>query len=151
VRSTPGEGAALRVYFLLSRPEAETEETEPSGETVLVVDDEAIVRQIVKVALERAGYRVILAVSGEEAIERFREMPDRIGAVLLDWKMPGMDGAATLDKIREIRPDLKVIVSSGFARTDAEDRFRASGINGYLQKPYRVSELSNTIKKAFDH
>jgi CheY-like chemotaxis protein len=149
VRSTPGEGAALRVYFLLSRPEAETEETEPSGETVLVVDDEAIVRQIVKVALERAGYRVILAISGEEAIERFREMPDRIGAVLLDWKMPGMDGAAALDKMREIRSDLKVIVSSGFARTESEDRFRTSGINGYLQKPYRVSELSNTIKKAF--
>jgi len=149
VRSTSGAGAALRVYFPLARPETTTEDTGASGETVLVVDDETIIRQIVKVALERAGYRVLLAASGEEGVERFREMPDRIGAVLLDWKMPGMDGAATLERLREIRPDVKVIVSSGFVRTTAEDRFRSSAISGYLQKPYRVSELTDTIKKVF--
>jgi CheY-like chemotaxis protein len=148
VRSTPGEGAALRVYFMLAQQEVAQEETAPAGETILVVDDEAIVRQIVKVALERAGHRVILAVSGEEALERFRESAGEIGAILLDWKMPGMDGATTLDRLREIRRDIKVIVSSGFARTEAEDRFRAAGINGYLQKPYRVSELTNTVKNA---
>jgi CheY-like chemotaxis protein len=151
VRSIPGEGAALRVYFLLARQDIEQEEAAPSGETILVVDDEPIVRQIVKVALERAGYSVILAASGEAAIEQLRESPDSIGGVLLDWKMPSMDGAATLERLRELRRDLKVIVSSGFARTEAEDRFREAGINGYLQKPYRVSELTNTVQKALTH
>jgi DNA-binding response OmpR family regulator len=109
---------------------------------VLVVDDEAIVRQIVKVALERAGYFVMLAQSGRAAIEALEAARDRIGLVLLDWKMPGMDGRETLLALREIAPEIKVIVSSGLAQADAEYHFRDEPSAGYLQKPYRMSELT---------
>ena len=113
-----------------------------------MVDDEPIVRQIVKVALERAGRKVLSADSGESAVEIFQRSSLRIGLVLLDWKMPVMDGSETLSRLRAIRPEVKVIVSSGFAQTEAEDRFRDSNITGYLQKPYKMSELTALVDKS---
>ncbi len=150
VKSNPGSGSAFRVYFPLAAEEDAAPETEEAATYVLVVDDEPIVRQIVKVALERAGRKVLSADSGEAAVEIFERSASRIGLVLLDWKMPLMDGRETLTRLRDIRPDLKVIVSSGFAQTEAEDRFRETSITGYLQKPYKMSELTALVNKALD-
>lgn len=150
VKSTPGNGSAFRVFFPLEAGEETPPETAEAGTYVLVVDDEPIVRQIVKVALERAGRKVVAADSGESAVEMFERSANTIGLVLLDWKMPVMDGSETLTRLRSIRPDLKVIISSGFAQTEAEDRFRESGITGYLQKPYKMSELTALVSKSLD-
>jgi CheY-like chemotaxis protein len=142
VRSAPGTGSSLRMYFPLGPEEQTPMLPGGAGPFVLVVDDEAVVRQIVKVALERAGRHVLLAESGEAALELLKGGQARnVELVLLDWKMPVMDGSETLVRMREIRPDLRVIVSSGFARSEAEERFGSTGITGYLQKPYRMSEL----------
>jgi CheY-like chemotaxis protein len=146
VKSAPGNGSSFRVYF----PTAEdngTANAAGAATCVLVVDDEPIVRQIVKVALERAGRTVVSAENGEAAVEIFERSAHRIGIVVLDWKMPGMDGSDTLTRLRLIRPDLKVIVSSGFPQREAEDRFRDSQITGYLQKPYKMSELTSLVSR----
>jgi len=150
VKSNPGSGSSFRVYFPLAAEEEVAPETGESGTCVLVVDDEPIIRQIVKVALERAGRKVLSADSGEAALEIFQRSAARIGLVLLDWKMPVMDGRETLTRLRAIRPDLKVIVSSGFAQTEAEDRFRETSITGYLQKPYKMSELTALVNRSLD-
>jgi len=118
---------------------------EIAADTVLVVDDEAIVRQIVKVALERAGHKVVIAESGEAAIEAFKSTRGQVGLVLLDWKMPGMDGTEALRILRTIAPDVKVIISSGLSQSDTEYHFRETPVAGYLQKPYRMSELTALV------
>jgi len=150
VESAPGAGSCFRMYLPAGR---QSVAAEPQGraDTVLVVDDEAIVRQIVKVALERAGHKVIVAECGESAIESFRSAHGRIGLVLLDWKMPGMDGTEALRILRNISSEVKVIISSGLSQTDTEYHFREMPVSGYLQKPYRMSELTalvNAILKA---
>jgi DNA-binding response OmpR family regulator len=148
VKSAPGNGTAFRVFFPVAAAGETAPEPSEAGSYVLVVDDEPIVRQIVKVALERAGRKVLSADSGESAVEIFQRSSLRIGLVLLDWKMPVMDGSETLSRLRAIRPEVKVIVSSGFAQTEAEDRFRDSNITGYLQKPYKMSELTALVDKS---
>jgi len=145
VTSAPGKGTALRLFFpaILLRPQSAEEQP-----FVLVVDDEAVIRQIVQVALERAGRKVLSAESGQRALEIVREKGEQIGVVLLDWKMPLIDGRAILNLLRELRPDLKVIVSSGYAPAEQQAHFRGLGITGYLQKPYRMSELIDIIESA---
>lgn len=145
VTSTPGTGSSMRAYFPTA-PGAEPPET-PRENVILVVDDEPVIRQIVKVALERSGRSVLLADSGEAAVEIVSRMQDQIKLVLLDWKMPMMDGGETLLRLRAIKPDLRVIVSSGFALSEAEESYREVGITGYLQKPYRMSELVDLVAK----
>jgi CheY-like chemotaxis protein len=143
VESAEGEGSCFRLYFPALRRVAAEPAAGKAG--ILVVDDEAIVRQIVKVALERAGYFVTVVESGRAAIEALQSARERIGLVLLDWKMPGMDGRETLLALREISPEIKVILSSGLAQTDAEYHFRDERFAGYLQKPYRMSELTALV------
>ena len=113
-----------------------------------MVDDEPVVRQIVKVALERSGRKVLMADTGEAAVAEMSAHADQIGLVLLDWKMPGMDGAETLARLLRIKPSLKVILSSGFSQAEAEESFRYSSVIDYLQKPYRMSELARVVEKA---
>lgn len=144
VESAPGAGSCFRMYLPTRRTLVSAEQRD-QADTVLVVDDEAIVRQIVKVALERAGHKVIVAESGEAAIEIFRSAPGRVGLILLDWKMPGMDGTEALRVLRKIAPDVKVIVSSGLSQPDTAYHFRETPVAGYLQKPYRMSELTDLV------
>ncbi len=139
--SEPGEGTSIRLYF----PAVAAAE-EPQEAAVLVVDDEAVVRQIVRVALERMGRKVITADSGAAAVELFSRAPRQIGLILLDWKMPGMDCGDTLKQLRKLAPDLKAIVSSGLPRAEVEYHFRDLPISGYLQKPYRMSELTALVE-----
>jgi DNA-binding response OmpR family regulator len=144
VESAAGAGSCFRIYLPAAR-QAASAESESQPNTVLVVDDESVVRQIVKVSLERAGYKVIVAESGESAIEIFRSARGRIGLILLDWKMPGMDGTEALRLFRQIAPDVRVVVSSGLSQTDTEYHFRGTSVSGYLQKPYRMSELTALV------
>jgi DNA-binding response OmpR family regulator len=149
VRSAPGEGSAFRVYLPVAAPASEAADPLPETQlSILVVDDEPVVRQIVKVALERSGRKVLMAHTGEAAVAEMSAHADQIGLVLLDWKMPGMDGAETLARLLRIKPSLKVILSSGFSQAEAEESFRYSSIVDYLQKPYRMSELARVVEKA---
>lgn len=97
--------------------------------------------------LERLGYRVIVSRSGQEAVKVISDMGSEIDLVILDLIMPGMDGGMTFDHIRGIHPDMPVILSSGYAVNGHADRIMRRGCNGFIQKPYNLSELSQKIRK----
>jgi PAS domain S-box-containing protein len=148
VRSAPGEGTTFRVYLPVStRPLKAVAEEEPVeggvGEghgTILVVDDEEIVRNVAKSSLERRGYTVLLADSGEQALRILDSNAAAVRLVLLDLEMPGMGGAETLKRIRQMVPEAPVVASSGYSEARASEQF-GEGAAGFLQKPYGVRQL----------
>ena len=110
------------------------------------MDDEAIVRRLVKAALEHRGYQVLLAENGLEAVDIFQQRAAEIVGVVLDMAMPVMDGAEALRYIREIRPHVPVLIASGYGERAARERFGDSVIGAFIQKPYTVAQLWGKIK-----
>lgn len=128
------------------RTEHDQEDLWDTRGTVLVVDDEEIIRDVARNILEEFGYDVILAEDGLKALELFRQHAGEITAVLLDLTMPELDGAETFLELRRIRPDVRVILSSGFDNNDsAIDRFMSEEAVGFIQKPYRPRQLIEKI------
>jgi two-component system, cell cycle sensor histidine kinase and response regulator CckA len=115
--------------------------------TVLVVDDEPMVRDVAQAILQRLGLTVTLAPDGEEAIRLFTEDPDRFGAVLLDLTMPRVSGAETFRRIREIRSDARVILMSGYNEDEASGQFAGKGLAGFIEKPFSTQALSEAIER----
>jgi two-component system, cell cycle sensor histidine kinase and response regulator CckA len=110
------------------------------GEHILVVDDETSVLAMIRAALENYGYFVTTAVSGSEAVGRFRENPDDIQLVITDHSLPQMGGKAIIDALREIRPDIKIIVASGSER-EVRETLNSSRMDGFIAKPFTTEEL----------
>jgi CheY-like chemotaxis protein len=108
--------------------------------TVLVVDDDETVRSVTRRMLEHAGYTVLQAADGVEALEIYGANPG-IDVVLLDMTMPHMDGEETFRELRRISGDVKVVLTSGYNEQDATERFAGKGLAGFIQKPYRPAEL----------
>jgi PAS domain S-box-containing protein len=119
----------------------------PQGGTVLVVDDEQIVQEICAAAVTYSGYKTLTASDGEEGVAVFREHADEIVCVILDLTMPRMDGATAFREMRRIRPDVRVILSSGHAEQEAFRRFDSEGAAGFLQKPYELSALQAELER----
>jgi signal transduction histidine kinase/ActR/RegA family two-component response regulator len=155
VYSTPGRGTGFKLLFPASRHEARNTAS-AAGEqplltgsgTVLVIDDEEIVRCTAQAALERFGYKVLLADDGLQGVERFRELACEIDLVLLDMTMPAMSGEDTFRELRLIRPEVKVILSSGYNEVEAIRRFTGKGLAGFVQKPYTSARLAEAVKSA---
>jgi signal transduction histidine kinase/ActR/RegA family two-component response regulator len=154
VESAPGEGAAFRVWLPASDATLEAEATpverelQPAGEgLVLVVEDEDALREIVAGALERMGYSVLRAEDGSEALELFRERADDVDLVLLDVEMPGVGGMEAWAALREVRADVRVVLTSAF-RGDAPAA--VSGAAAVLRKPYGLDELFEVVRSALD-
>src|SRR5262249_28481906 len=116
-----------------------------SRPTVLVVDDEDVVRSLAATVLERNGFRVLLAEDGARGIDLFTTRPDGISAVLLDLTMPKVNGQETLSRLRAIRPGVRVLASSGFSAIEAQARF-GGVLDGFLQKPYPARQLVAAIR-----
>ena len=151
-RSAPGQGSCFTVLFPAAERAAESPvavsravEFEGAG-TVLVVDDEQIVREMAKRALERHGYTVLVADSGAAAIDVFRRHPGEIAVVLLDLSMPGMSGEETLPELRKIRPKFEVVVSSGYSESEAMTLFHGQRVSGFVQKPYTSKGIAEKVK-----
>lgn len=115
--------------------------------TVLVVEDEEMLRQACSDVLDAFGYRVLLAANGEEAVQVVRVEGKRIDCVILDLTMPGMNGAATYAQMRLIKPDLRVIVTSGHDVEDALQQFPTDSVFEYIQKPYSMYELHRRLQE----
>jgi CheY-like chemotaxis protein len=152
VYSTEGQGTTFKVLFPASEqqatravPQVATERT-AQGETVLVVDDEQIVRRSAKAMLERYGYSVVVAENGKEAVELYRVLADKINLVLLDMTMPILSGEETFRQLKTIRPDIQVILSSGYNEVEAVRRFTGKGLAGFLQKPYSALTLAAKVR-----
>ena len=144
----PGAGTKFRVFFPVSsagaRPEAPPTQDVRGRGTVLVVDDEDVVRTMTKAALQRLGFKVLAAGNGSDAVRIYSEQHQSIDLVLLDMIMPVMGGEEALTRLLEIRPDATVIAMSGFHEQEAKQRF-GSGISGFLQKPFTVGQLGSKI------
>ncbi|MBE0616429.1 MAG: PAS domain S-box protein, partial [Proteobacteria bacterium] len=118
--------------------------------TVLVVDDDETVRAVARMMLEDAGLAVVTATDGRDAVELYRRDPDAVDLVLLDMNMPHMGGEETFRELRRVRPDVRVILSSGYNEQDAVVRFSGRGLSGFLQKPYRVSALLAKVREVLE-
>jgi two-component system cell cycle sensor histidine kinase/response regulator CckA len=123
----------------------------PTG-CILVVDDEDVVRTIGQRMVERLGFCTLVAVDGEQAIQVFRHHADDITCTLLDLTMPRLDGMACFQEIRRIRPDARVILSSGYTQDEIERRYGSAGFSGFVHKPYDLRALQAEIERvlAFD-
>jgi CheY-like chemotaxis protein len=155
VDSTPGVGSTFTVVLPATRSTAENSARELNPDlrgngNVLVVDDEDLVRNMARVALERCGYTVEVADDGAVAVESVAARPSYFDAVLLDLTMPVMGGDQALKEIHAIRADIPVILSSGFSEGEALRRFADRGLSGFLQKPYSASLLARKMKQAFE-
>ncbi len=117
-----------------------------SQSTVFVVDDEQVIRELTCDILEGQGYRVLSARNGREAVDMLGKDPETVDLVILDMSMPEMDGIQTFRAMREIRPDLKVLVSSGYTEDPSVKRLVAQGASGVLTKPFKIDELSRIIE-----
>ncbi len=145
--SAPGEGSCFRILFPASQrqiaaPEARrTAAVFHGAGTILVVDDEAIVREMATRTLGRYGFDVLVTDGGRAAIELFKRAGSQVSLILLDLSMPGMSGEQVLPELRKLRPDVRVIVSSGYTEAEAMRMFEGHRVSGFIQKPYTVSRL----------
>ena len=113
--------------------------------TVLLVDDEEVVRSVGKQMIETFGFEVLTAVDGFEGLELFKQRRDEIVLVLLDMSMPGMDGEETLRALRSVDPEATVILTSGYNQQEATSRFVGKGLAGFIGKPYQLDQLRELI------
>src|SRR5688572_21058336 len=104
--------------------------------TILVIDDEEVVRSVTTRILQSVGFQVIAAADGLDGLSRFRNHQNEVAAVLLDLTMPGLDGEAVFRELRELRADLPVLLMSGYNEQEAIARFAGNGPAGFLQKPF---------------
>ncbi|HJT87976.1 MAG TPA: PAS domain S-box protein [Bryobacteraceae bacterium] len=148
IYSTPGRGTTFKLLFPVTAvpalPEAAIPKPPPLAAgwgTVLVVDDEEIVRRTAAAALQRAGYEVLTANDGRQAVDQFRRHRGAIRLVILDMTMPVLSGEPTLRELRSIDPAVPVILSSGYNEVEAVQRFAGKGLAGFLQKPYAARTL----------
>ena len=116
--------------------------------TVLLVDDAETVRDVGRHMLEEIGFQVLTASNGPEAIDAVSKHSDEINLVILDMTMPIMNGSEVFSAIREIRNDIRVILSSGYDEQDAVEQFDGNELAGFIHKPYKLSTLTETTRRA---
>ena len=155
--SEVGRGTTFKIYLPASdQAEANNKPTiissQPSRgmETILLVDDEEFIRDIASKGLERFGYTVMRAASGEAALELFSNKPDDIDLVIMDIGMPGMGGAMCLQEIIRRSPSAKVLMASGYSNSEQVTQTLSMGASGYIRKPYQLNELLNKVRNVLD-
>jgi signal transduction histidine kinase/CheY-like chemotaxis protein len=155
VESSPGVGTRFRL-LLPALGVARSDKTVPgvtlkppvSSGTILIVDDDAGVRTVATLTLERAGFRVVAACDGEDGVALFRERGSEFDVVLLDMTMPRLSGVETCHLLKKMRPELPIVLTSGYTEPDAGSRFIAGEVAGFLQKPFTPATLVRTIQDA---
>ncbi len=156
VHSEPGEGTLFELYFPVfgdrevRREEAGEEPVYPGNERILFVDDELAIAQLGQQLLEGMGYEVVTRTSSVEALELFKVKPDLFDLIITDMTMPNMTGVELTREIRRLRPDVPVILCTGFSELISEDGTRALGIREVVMKPVLKNELAAAIRRAID-
>jgi PAS domain S-box-containing protein len=155
VDSAPGKGTTVFIYLPVTRfTEQVAEKVEPyvakKQGTALIVEDEPLVMEVNSALVRKLGYRVLEARTGKEAVEIVSQYEGNIDFVLLDVILPDMDGSLIYPKIMEKRPELKVVVCSGFALDGPASDILESGAQSFIQKPFTVAALSAVLKKIFN-
>ncbi len=153
VYSEIGKGTTFKLLFPVAKGQAKSLHREPDiiqdwrgTGTILVVDDEDTVRTVAARILQSFGFKVITACDGQDAIEQFISARSEIVAVLMDLTMPNVDGEEAFRHLRLLQPDLRVLLMSGFNEQEAINRFIGKGLAGFLQKPFKPSELRTKLR-----
>lgn len=156
VRSALGRGTTFTVFFpaasTTAKDTAESGTREPlraeeASGTVLVVDDEEAVRLVARKMLEKLGYQVLTAVDGRDGVVMLQRHAKTVGAILLDMTMPILSGEEAFLAMRAICPDVPVVLTSGYSEQEARGRFSEKGLSGFLQKPFKLSELAACLRQ----
>jgi CheY-like chemotaxis protein len=152
VESEKGVGTTFSIYLPSSEKEVQkvvrvAKEVIEGKETVLLIDDEEVISEVGKDLLEAIGYRVLTARDGKEAIEIYKNNRDKIDLVILDMVMPRMSGGEAYDKMKEISPNVKVLLSSGYSIDSQAKEILARGCDAFIQKPFGMRELSQKIRE----
>ncbi len=142
VYTEPGEGTSVKLLFPVAASPAAPPPVIPATVgadplTVLVVDDDESVRTVAVDMLEVVGWNVISAVDGNATIQALADHRDEVGVVLLDYMMPGMPSADVATELKRLAPEIPIILSSGYAESEATATFPGKGLAGFLQKPSR--------------
>ncbi len=155
VTSEVKKGSTFRIFFPICGKQEIHEQTlreTPQGtdECVLVVDDEDFIRDLAKDILLENGYQVYLAEDGEKAIEMFRLHQHEIAVVILDMIMPKMAAGDILLKLRELDPNVRILLSTGYSKDGKAQELLQQGIQGFVQKPYGISDLLTQVRRTID-
>ncbi len=155
--SVVGEGTSFEIYLpaaenlqATEKEVVDTQELNGGTETVLLVDDEEIIRDFASQILRKVGYHVITAASGEEALKVYLGKHSAIDLIIMDLGMPGMGGYKCLREIMLKDPDAKIVVSSGYAMNDQLQQTLDAGAVGYIGKPYKMNEILNKVRSVLD-
>ena len=158
VDSEQGVGTTFHIYFpALDKsnihshiPHKSPDRIKPGKGTILIVDDEEIIIDVSIEMLKKIGYRVLKALSGKEAISEYQASIAKIDLVILDLIMPKISGSEVYDKLKEINPQVKVLLSSGYSVDGQATEILKRGCNGFIQKPFNMEELSRKVNEILD-
>jgi len=152
VRSKSKSGTVFTIYLPATKVEKKLQTSEfkiePFGEgkTILVVDDEDMIREMASDMLNLLGFKVHLAASGLEGLNLYKRHKDQIDVVLLDLLMPEMNGTVCFENLKEVNPEVKVIIATGIGEFEKKKELEEKGIKGYLGKPYRMENIAQKLK-----
>jgi signal transduction histidine kinase len=160
VSSQPGQGTVFTI--LLPKIPGELEPGQPAvpssllgplptgNNSILFIDDEEILANMTKKMLKKLGYKVVVETNSLEALNIFQRQPEKFDLVITDQTMPNMTGMQLSQKLRHLRPDIPIIICTGYSETVCEENIKAAGINDLLMKPFGIGNLAKTIRKVLD-
>ncbi len=157
VYSEPGKGTEFQVYLPVvgnasEKPAAKADEPmQGGGESILLVDDEQAIIAIEKRILERLGYQVTTRPGSLEALEAFRADPDTFDLVITDMSMPNLSGDQLANQLIRIRPDIPILLCTGYSENMTDEKIKSLGIKGFLMKPIAIKEFAQKIRDVLDH
>ena len=155
VYSEKGSGTTFEIFLLASEKQVIIEE-KPAAEiligtqTILLVDDEDMILDVGEEMLRKLGYTVMLAKSGNEAVKAYKKHKDEIDLIILDMIMPDISGSEAYDRMKEINPKIKVLLSSGYSVAGEATEILERGCDGFIQKPFNLTTLSRKIGEILD-
>lgn len=155
VSSTKGAGTTFSIFLPASQKKVSAEEKacvplKCGTESILLVDDEEMIIEVGQEILKEMGYKVFLARTGKEAVEIYKKNKESIDMVILDMIMPDLGGGEAYDKMKEVNPGVRVLLSSGYSVEGQASEILARGCNGFIQKPFSAKQLSQTIRQVLD-
>ncbi len=157
VYSEKGVGTTFNCYLPASKDQVLEQEKVlyktvlKGSETILLVDDEDLIIDVSQDILKLLGYNVLTAKDGKEAMQAYKKNQDKIDMVILDMIMPGMNGGEVYNKMKEINPDIKVLLSSGYSLNEQSAEILERGCNDFIQKPFNMMDISEKIRRILDN
>ena len=146
-----GRGTTFKIYLpatekMIEKAGKDSDFILKGTETILIVDDEDLVLEVGQKFLKFMGYQVLTARDGEEALEVYRTHQGKIDLVILDLVMPKMEGGEVFDRLKQISPDVKILISSGYSIDGEASKLLERGAHGFIQKPFDMKQVSQLIR-----